>query len=121
MSRHCIAIVFFLVALAAAAWSIGRTPEIPFEKHALDLGSNETCAVADLNRDGRLDIVSGENWYEGPRWTRHHFRTISYTDNYIDNFSDLPADVNGDGAPDILSCGFTSIAFRYTRRTMLVT
>jgi hypothetical protein len=106
MSRHCIAIVFFLVALAAAAWSIGRTPEILFEKHALDLGSNETCAVADLNRDGRLDIVSGENWYEGPRWTRHHFRTISYTDNYIDNFSDLPADINGDGAPDVVSCSY---------------
>ena len=94
------------LAAAVAAWSVVRTPEIAFEKHTLDLGSNETCAAADINRDGKLDIVSGENWYEGPRWTKHHFRDISYSDNYIDNFSDLPVDVNGDGAPDIVSCSY---------------
>ena len=33
----------------------------------LDNGASETAAVADVNKDGRLDIVSGENWYEGPR------------------------------------------------------
>ena len=49
--RHCIAAVLFLAA-AIAAWSIARTPDIPFEKHTLDLGSNETCAVADIIRDG---------------------------------------------------------------------
>jgi hypothetical protein len=100
MTRHCIAVVLLLAA-AVAAWSVVRTPEVAFEKHTLDLGSNETCAVADINRDGKLDIVSGENWYEAPRWTKHHFRDISYSENYIDNFSDLPADVNGDGAPDV--------------------
>lgn len=105
MTRHCIAVVLCLAA-GLAAWSIVRTPDIPFEKHTLDLGSNETCAVADLNRDGKPDIISGENWYEAPGWTRHHFRDISYSDNYIDNFSDLPIDVNGDGAPDIVSCSY---------------
>ena len=106
MTRHCIAVVPCLAAAAAIAWSIGRTPEIPFEKHTLDLGANETCAVADINRDGKLDIISGENWYEGPHWTKHHFRDISFSDNYIDNFSDLPVDVNGDAAPDIVSCSY---------------
>ena len=105
MTRHCIGVVLCLAA-ALAAWSIVRTPDIPFEKHTLDLGANETCAVADLNRDGAPDIISGENWYEAPRWTRHHFRDISYSDNYIDNFSDLPIDVNGDGSPDIVSCSY---------------
>jgi hypothetical protein len=105
MTRHCIAVALLLAA-AVAAWCIVRTPEIAFEKHTLDLGSNETCSVADINRDGKLDIVSGENWYEAPRWTKHHFRDISYSDNYIDNFSDLPVDVNGDGAPDIVSCSY---------------
>src|SRR5256885_16585530 len=81
MTRHFIAGILCLAAAAAIAWSIGRTPDILFEKHALDLGANETCAVADINRDGKLDIISGENWYEGPRWTKNHFRTISYTEN----------------------------------------
>ncbi len=102
--------------LAERAAAVG-SGEIPFRKHTLDLGRNETCAVADVNRDGRLDIVSGENWYQqapplpgggGPRWIKHKFRDLPYTDYYIDNFSDLPVDVNGDGYPDIVSCSYFS-------------
>ena len=96
------------LALAALAWTIGRPGEIAFEKHTIDLGANETCAVADVNRDGRLDIISGENWYEAPRWTRHKFRTLGYTNFYIDNFSDLALDVNGDGWADVVSCSYFS-------------
>jgi len=100
---------FLLPALALAAsiaWTVGRPGEIPFLKHELDLGSNEPCAFADINGDGKLDIVSGENWYENPRWTKHKFRTIPFTSNYIDDFSDLPLDVNGDGRMDIVSCSW---------------
>ncbi len=82
--------------------------EIAFAKHTIDLGQNEPAAFVDVNRDGKLDIVSGENWYEAPNWTRHHFRNVLFTNNYIDDFSDLPMDVNGDGYPDIVSCGWFS-------------
>jgi hypothetical protein len=93
-----------LALCASVAWTIGRTEDIPFEKHLIDLGANEACTVADINGDGKLDIVSGENWYEGPGWIKHKFRSISFADNYIDNFSDLSIDVNGDGNVDIVSC-----------------
>jgi hypothetical protein len=86
----------------------GRPADVPFEKLTLDPGANESCAFADLNGDGRLDIVSGENWYEAPKWTRHPFRELPYSNNYIDNFSDLVLDVNGDGRPDIVSCSWFS-------------
>ncbi len=88
------------------AWAVTRPPEIPFEKHTIDLGASESCAVADVNGDGKPDIISGENWYEGPRWKKHHFRDLPYSNYYVDNFSDLPVDVNGDGRVDIVSCSW---------------
>jgi FG-GAP-like repeat/FG-GAP repeat len=86
----------------------GRPADIPFDKQTLDLGANETCAIADINGDGKLDVVSGENWFEAPKWTRHHFRDLDFTSNYVDNFSDLPLDVNGDGRTDIVSVSWFS-------------
>ena len=86
--------------------------EILFRKQTVDLGRSESVAVADINLDGRLDIVSGENWYEqappdetgeGPRWIKHRFRDLPFTDGYIEDLSDLAIDVNGDGYPDIVS------------------
>ena len=99
-------------ALAAAGallvMAAQRPPDVPFDKHTLDLGANETCAVADVNGDGRLDIISGENWFEAPKWTRHPFRELHFANNYIDNFSDLPLDVNGDGRVDVISVSWFS-------------
>jgi hypothetical protein len=88
---------------SARPFGASRPPDIPFRVQMLDGGANETAAVADINRDGRLDIVSGENWYEAPGWTKHPFRELGFSSNYIDNFSDLPVDVDGDGYVDIAS------------------
>jgi hypothetical protein len=94
--------------IGVTLFAASRPADIVFEKRALDLGSNETCTIADINGDGRPDIVSGENWYEAPQWTRHHFRDLPFTNNYIDDFSDLALDVNGDGRVDIISVSWFS-------------
>ena len=86
---------------AVASVAASRPPDIPFRIHAIDPGASETAAVADVNRDGLLDIVSGENWYEAPRWTKHRFRELGFSNNYIDAFSDLAIDVDGDSYPDV--------------------
>lgn len=98
---------FLLLALAG-----GRPAEIPFEKITLDLGANETCAFVDMNRDGKLDVLSGENWYAAPTWKKHSFRELFYANNYIDDFSDLIVDANGDGFPDIVSASWFSKGVR---------
>ena len=90
------------------AFQLTRPEEIPFEKHTIDLGSSETAVIADINGDGRPDIVSGENWYEAPKWTKHHFRNILYTNYYIDDLSTLPLDVDGDGHVDLVTSGWFS-------------
>jgi len=67
-----------LLFLCAQAGLSSRPDEIPFEKHTIDLGASETAVFADINRDGKLDLVSGEYWYEAPRWTKHRFRELSH-------------------------------------------
>jgi len=83
-----------------------RPPEIRFEKLEIDAGASETAAFADVNRDGILDLISGEFWYQGPTWTPHRFREIPFLNNYVDNFADLAADYDGDGAVDVVSAGW---------------
>jgi hypothetical protein len=82
-----------------------RPSDIPFVRHDIDLAPSEAVTLADINHDGKLDIVAGENWYEAPNWTRHHFRDLNYvaSADMIDDFSDLALDVNGDGYVDIVS------------------
>jgi hypothetical protein len=91
-----------------AASVVTRPPDVPFEKHTLDLGSSESAALCDINGDGKLDVVSGENWYEAPHWTKHRFRDIDYTNNYIDDLSTVPLDVDGDGHVDLVTVGWFS-------------
>lgn len=112
----CVAGLACLLSFGSSVRAQG-SPEIPFRKHTLDLGPSETVAIADVNRDGRLDIISGEYWYEqlppaaakeGPRWKPHKFRDLSYTEFYLEDLSDLAIDINGDGYPDVVSCNWWS-------------
>ncbi|HSU61799.1 MAG TPA: VCBS repeat-containing protein [Bryobacteraceae bacterium] len=102
-----------LLLLASGLWAIRRPGDIAFRKHEIDIGASETCALADVNGDGKLDIVSGENWYEAPNWKKHEFRSLPYSNGYVDNFSDLPLDVDGDGHVDIVSCSWFRKSLRW--------
>src|ERR1700760_3550096 len=96
-----ISTLFGVHVLTAHAGS--RPAEIEFKSRMIDSGAYETVAVGDINRDGHLDIVSGENWYEGPHWIKHRFRSIEYYRNATEDLTDMLMDVNGDGYPDVIS------------------
>ena len=110
--KRIFALCAFL-ALGSLLHSVTRPGDIPFHKRQIDIGASETAAWADINHDGKLDIVSGENWYEAPTWKRHLFREIPYSNGYVDNFSDLPLDVDGDGRTDIVSCSWFRRSLRW--------
>ncbi len=78
--------------------------EVSFKKHVINADSvAESAGVLDVNRDGVLDILSGDSWYEGPSWKKHFVRKIPIIDNYLDDFATIPLDVNGDGWMDVVS------------------
>jgi hypothetical protein len=92
-----------------------QAPNIAFRVHLIDQIQSETAAVADLNKDGRLDIISAESWYEAPRWTKHPLRAINRASGYIDDFSDLPVDVDGDGYLDLVQIGYFARRLEWLR------
>src|SRR4029453_934163 len=70
--------------------------------------NNEGCAVADFNRDGRLDVSAGEAWYPGPGFKeRKPLRKLSpFGEDYLTSNAEHARDVNGDGWPDVVSGSF---------------
>jgi hypothetical protein len=98
----------FAVLITAASFGQSRPPDIPFRIQMIDPGASETAVFADVNNDRLLDVVSGEFWYEAPRWTKHRIREINFNGQYIDNFTDLPIDVDGDGYVDVVQFGYYS-------------
>ena len=49
--------------------------EITWKKTVLDKEfRSEGVAVADVNKDGKMDILTGEVWYEAPDWKPHEIR-----------------------------------------------
>src|SRR5437016_12037006 len=99
-SATCNAGLLACACAAFAFWLSARSPEILFERHLIDPGISETCAIADFNNDGRPDIFSGEAWYENPTWKRHDARRLKEYGTYLASLSDLALDVDGDGFPD---------------------
>jgi hypothetical protein len=106
--RRALSLLTLVAGSCALLAAGGRPPDVPFRIQMIDPGASETAAFADINNDRLLDIVSGEAWYEAPGWIRHAIREINWNGQYVDNFTDLPIDVDGDGLIDVVQFGYFS-------------
>ncbi|MFL5245119.1 MAG: FG-GAP repeat domain-containing protein [Gemmataceae bacterium] len=71
---------------------------------------SEGVAIADVNKDGKMDILVGDVWYEAPDWKIHEIRPSPKEGydpkNYSKSFCCWAEDLNGDGYPDLLVVPF---------------
>ena len=98
--------VLFALLLPSAALSFAEEPK--FKKIVLsDKFYAEGSYYGDFNKDGKLDIVAGPYWYEGPDFTKkHEIYPVEAFDpaKYSDNFTVFVTDLNGDGWDDVFVC-----------------
>jgi hypothetical protein len=96
--------------LLLSSFSLAAQTPITWETKQLETKFfTEGGAIADLNNDGKGDVISGPYWYEGPDFTkRHQLYPPQEFDprSYSDNFFTFAHDIDADGWIDVLVYGF---------------
>lgn len=115
MKRQLAPVIALLLGTLSVATAQNAAPDtttdVRWKKTVLDTKFHaEGVAAADVNHDGKNDILVGDLWYEAPNWTPHEIRTpLELGDgahNYSEAFFCWAEDFNGDGWSDLLVIGF---------------
>jgi FG-GAP-like repeat len=102
-----------LGAVCLGAVSV-RADDLSWKRIEIDpVFRSEGVAIADVNKDGKMDVLNGEAWYEAPSWKPHPIRKLSDYGNgsggYSHSFANWAYDINGDGWTDLICIDFPGI------------
>jgi hypothetical protein len=91
--------------------SVDEPTAISWKKTVVDKKfRSEGVAIADVNKDGKMDILCGDIWYEAPDWKVHEIRKVGDYGDGLASYSECMLcwadDINGDGWPDQIVIGF---------------
>jgi hypothetical protein len=96
--------------LAAEPAALTKTEDPNWQRVKLDDAfRSEGAAVADVNQDGKPDVLVGDLWYEAPDWKIHEIRkpgSFKAGIGYSQSFAMWTHDVNEDGWADLIHVGF---------------
>ncbi len=96
-----------LVAQAGlSALAAENPPSLRWTKRQLLTSPHENATVADLNKDGHVDIVSGSFIFDGPHFVPRLYRPDHLAPGYLHENSVHAYDVDRDGWIDIIAAGW---------------
>ena len=99
----------FSICTVSKVYSQSQT-SADFRKHTLtNEFLSEGVAVADVNKDGKIDVMAGSFWFEAPDWKRHEIapgKSFDPAKEYSTSFLNFSMDVNLDGWADLIVIGF---------------
>lgn len=85
-----------------------KSRELSFKKSTLTNDFiSEGVAVADVNKDGKMDVLAGGYWFEAPGWKKHQLSDAGSfkTKEYSNSFLNFTIDINHDGWIDLVRIG----------------
>ena len=106
-----VVLAVILTTLPASEDKPAAAEDISWKKTVIDKAfRSEGVAIADVNKDGKMDILIGDYWYEAPDWKPHEIRPHADYGNGLSTYSECMLcwadDINGDGWPDMIVIGF---------------
>jgi VCBS repeat protein len=100
--------------MMASAYAGDKDAPISWKKTVIEgKFRSEGVAIADVNKDGKLDVLIGDSWYEAPSWDKHDIRKPGDYGDGLRGYSQCMTcwtdDINADGWPDQIVVGFPGV------------